>query len=327
MAGSAQELRRESERSRAELAATVEQLRLRITDATEDIRYKVSPEHIKSEVSDYVSQKTQSWIETLRLRAAENPMQAVVAGTAVAVPLLRLVRGFPLPLMMIGTGLLLSSKKMREGAARSAAPVVEKAGDILDETAERVRTLSGNVKDVLSSAQSQATGVANDAQSTAADLVDDLRSRVAQVTSAVDDKLRTGAEAARDVAAAAKELAATAPATTGRVIGDNAALIGGLGIAIGAIVAAALPETQAEAKAMGQASDNVKQLAGEAAQSGVRATRDATVSAADAAAESVTEADLGGHVSRMTQNMTDALKEGLDDVVSAALNPSQKPDS
>src|SRR6185312_9293019 len=103
MAGSAQELRRESERSRAELAATVEQLRLRISEATEDIRYKVSPEHIKSEVSGYVSHKTQSWVETLRLRAAENPMQAVVAGTAVAVPLLRLARGVPLPLMMIGT--------------------------------------------------------------------------------------------------------------------------------------------------------------------------------------------------------------------------------
>ena len=55
-------------------------------------------------------------------------------------------------------------------------------------------------------------------------------------------------------------------------------------IAIGAIIAAALPQTKAEAKVMGQASDSVKQAA-EAAQSGFWAAKDATMSAADAAAK------------------------------------------
>ena len=75
----------------------------------------------------------------------------------------------------------------------------------------------------------------------------------------------------KDTAAAAKDAAATAPARTSQVIGENAALIGGLGIAIGAIVAAALPQTKAEAKVMGRASDSVKEAAGEAAQSGFEA--------------------------------------------------------
>ena len=52
-----EELRRQSEQSRAELAATVEQLRARIADTAEEIRHKASPQHIKSEVSDYASQK------------------------------------------------------------------------------------------------------------------------------------------------------------------------------------------------------------------------------------------------------------------------------
>jgi len=55
MARSVKELRREFERSRAELAATVDQLRTRISNTAEDSRHKVSPEHIKSEVSDYIS--------------------------------------------------------------------------------------------------------------------------------------------------------------------------------------------------------------------------------------------------------------------------------
>ena len=78
---------------------------------------------------------------------------------------------------------------------------------------------------------------------------------------------------------------------------------------------------------MGQASDSVKQAAGEAAQSGFEAAKDATMSAADAAAKSVAEADLGGHASRMTQNMADKLKEAADDVVTAAFSPSRNPNT
>lgn len=101
MTRSVEELRRESERGRAELAATVDLLRERISNTSEDIRHKVSPQHIKSEVSDYISHKAQSWVDALM----ENPMQAIAAGTAVAVPVLRLARGFPLPLLMFGAGL------------------------------------------------------------------------------------------------------------------------------------------------------------------------------------------------------------------------------
>jgi len=47
----------------------------------------------------------------------ENPMQTIAASTAVAVPLLRLARGVPLPLLMIGAGLALASKAVRNRAA------------------------------------------------------------------------------------------------------------------------------------------------------------------------------------------------------------------
>jgi hypothetical protein len=154
----------------------------------------------------------------------------------------------------------------------------------------------------------------------------------------VTDKLRSGMDAAKDAigrarsaakdtAAAAKETAEMTPAKTRQVIGDNAALVGGLGIAIGAIIAAALPETKAENKVMAQASDRVKQAAGEAAQSGFEAAKDTTMSAVDAAAKSLAEADLGGHASRMTQNIADTVKEAADDVVTAAFNPSRNPNT
>ena len=141
MTRSVDELRRESERSRAELEVTVGQLREQISDTAEDIRHKVSPQHIKAEVSDYISHKTQSWVGALKQQAMDNPMQAIAAGTAVAVPLLRLVRGSPLPLLMIGAGLALTSKTVRDRAAEAAAPAMDKAREVLTTWPRRSKRL------------------------------------------------------------------------------------------------------------------------------------------------------------------------------------------
>src|ERR1700692_3918618 len=167
MARSVEELRRESELGRARVAGTVDQLTERITHTAEDLRYKVSPEGLKSEVSDFVSRKTQSWLGALKQQAMENPMQAIAAGTAVAVPVLRLARGFPLPLLMIGAGLALTSKTVRDRAAQAAAPAMDKASEMMNDAAERAQSLRSEVMDAASSARSQATGRANDVQDTA----------------------------------------------------------------------------------------------------------------------------------------------------------------
>src|ERR1700747_17811 len=132
MTRSVEELRREAERTRAELTATVDQLKAQITSTTEDIRYKVSPEGIKSEVSNFVGRKAQDLVEALKQQAMENPMQAVAAGMAGAGPVLRLGRGFPLPLLMIGAGLALNSKAVRGHAADIAAPALDRAKEMTD---------------------------------------------------------------------------------------------------------------------------------------------------------------------------------------------------
>ncbi|MEZ5763720.1 MAG: DUF3618 domain-containing protein [Xanthobacteraceae bacterium] len=94
---SVSELRRQSERTRSELTRTVEQLKGSISSTADDIRQKVSPENIKAEVKDYVADKSRSWFDGLKQQATDNPMQALAAGAAVGIPLLRMVRGVPLP--------------------------------------------------------------------------------------------------------------------------------------------------------------------------------------------------------------------------------------
>jgi hypothetical protein len=111
----------------------------------------------------------------------ENPLQAIVAGTAVAVPVLRLARGFSLPLLMIGAGLALTSKTVRDRATEAASPAIDRGRGVLDD-----------VKDGLSSAQSQASSMAKGAQAAAAGVADDLQRRTAEAASTVGDTLRSG---------------------------------------------------------------------------------------------------------------------------------------
>jgi hypothetical protein len=340
MTRSVEELRRDSEQSRAQLAATVDRLREQIADTAEDIRYKVSPENIKAEVSGFISHKTHGWMDALKQQAMDNPMQAIAAGTAIAVPAIRLARGFPLPLLMIGAGLALSSKTVRDRAAEAASPGIEKAREVIDEASERAQSLGDGMRNAMSHAERQAAGMASEARASAAGMADgasgmagDLRDRAAQTADAVSNRVRAGMDAASEMAkeqmervrSTATNAASAAPTAASKVIRDNAVLIGGLGVAIGAILAASLPSTRAEASVVGNASDRVKRAAGAAAQSGFEAAKDTVLSAADAAAKSVSEADLGGHASRITEDVTERLKEVAEDVVTTAFDPSRNP--
>jgi hypothetical protein len=336
MTRSVEELRRDSEQSRAQLAATVDRLREQIADTAEDIRYKVSPENIKAEVSGFISHKTHGWLDALKQQAMDNPMQAIAAGTAIAVPAMRLARGFPLPLLMIGAGLALSSKTVRDRAAEAAEPAIEKAREVIDAATERAQSMGDSMRKTMSLAERQAAGMAEETQESAAGMADaasgmagDLRDRATQAADAVAGKVKSGMDAASEMAKERMErvrsTATAAPAAASKMIRDNAALIGGLGVAIGAIIAASLPTTKAEAGVMGKASERVKRAAGSAAQSGFEAGKDAALSAADAAARSVSEADLGGHASRITEGVTERLKEVADDVVTTAFDPSRNP--
>src|SRR3954453_14610086 len=172
MTRSVEELRRESEQSRAQLAATVDRLKEQIADTAEDIRHKVSPESIKAEVTGFISHKTHDWLDTLKRQAMDNPMQAIAAGAAIAVPALRLARGVPLPLLMIGAGLVLSSKTVRDRAAEAASPGIEKAREVIDEATERAQSLGDDMRKAMSHAERQAAGMADEAQESAEGMAD-----------------------------------------------------------------------------------------------------------------------------------------------------------
>ncbi|XIA64385.1 hypothetical protein ACFIOY_36885 [Bradyrhizobium sp. TZ2] len=143
---------------------------------------------------------------------------------------------------------------------------------------------------------------------------------------AVAGKVRAGLDVASDMAKDTMERArstANNAATAGKMIRGKAALIGGLGVAIGAIRAASIPTTRAEAGAMGKASDRVKRAASTATQSGFEAAKDIALGGRRRGKERrrrrPRQARQPDHRGRDGQR----LKEVADDVVTAAFDPSR----
>jgi hypothetical protein len=342
MTRSVEELRQESERSRAELAATADKLRQQITSTAEDIRHKVSPQHVKSEISEFITHKAQGWAEALKQRAVQNPMEAVAAGAFVTVPMLRLARGFSLPLLMVGTGLALTSKTVRDKAAETASPLIDRGREMMHD-ASKASSLGRSAVDTASSVRHGMMGEVKDA---AAGVTDDLRNKAAETSATIADTLRNSmddaAQMANDtlkgarstvnrarstiseVGSATSDAVASASKNARQAIGENAALIGGFGIAIGALLAASLPKSQTEAAVIGPAADGAKRAAGSALQSGFEEVKEAAMSAAAAAVKGATDTNPQAPSSAPAGRMEgESSKPFAEDVATAAVNSAR----
>ena len=335
------ELRRESERTRAELSNTVETLRTTITDTADDIRQKVSPEHIKAEVSDYVAEKGRHWLDALKQQAMDNPMQALAAGTAIAVPAFKIIRSVPLPLLMIGAGLALTSPRVRDAVADkvSASLKTSDGGNVVDETAQMARDKWQSARDRAEGALDDARGavtaaaadvrdtaahVAGDLQQRATDLGDAARENLNAATETLSSKVNAASDAAREAfdTTRAKAAETFSAARTGAetVVRDNAVWVGGLGLAIGALIAASLPSTRIEQATLGDTSDALRKSAADAASEKFDEMKTAAMSAAETAAGKFSE--TGAEIGRTTEEVTGKLKTVAEDTITTAFEPS-----
>jgi hypothetical protein len=151
---SLQQIKRETEQTRAGLTNTVEQLKTSVADTASDIRQRISPDAIKAEVSDYIKSRGEQLLNDVTAAARRNPMQAVAVGASVAYPLLRLARAIPLPVLMVGAGLFFAGSKTGQSATQKASDVVS---DLSDEVVRRAREFGDQVGDSASAAKAYAS--------------------------------------------------------------------------------------------------------------------------------------------------------------------------
>jgi ElaB/YqjD/DUF883 family membrane-anchored ribosome-binding protein len=168
----------------------------------------------------------------------------------------------------------------------SAKATVSSGVDDLATQAAKVRSAATEASDQLSetgaaiarSASVSVDGLKEKLGAASDSAADALRGGVSAATSYVQDTANStvdfGANATRQMRDGAIKSSQNASNFIGDVIQQNPLLVGGIGLAIGALVASALPRTGAESGLMGDASANIQKRANEMASRGFEAAKE-----------------------------------------------------
>jgi ElaB/YqjD/DUF883 family membrane-anchored ribosome-binding protein len=246
-------------------------------------------------------------------------MLSMAAVAAVAVPALKLARAVPLPLWLIGAGFALASPRARNAIAGSLplGEIDRTVAATREQARSGLQTVQGRAQGAMAETRDAAAAKASDLREATSQMVDDVKDRAAGYADAVRDKvsatadmaqetLRTSQQKAAETLAATRQSAEAMARDAGSMVRDNAAVIGGIGLAIGALIAAALPSTAVERQTMGDASDALRDRA-----------VDEVKSAASDTAEKVSD--------RVTETLDQAakkLKTVTEKAVTTAFEPS-----
>lgn len=191
------EIRRETEQTRAGLTTTVEELRGTVANTATDIRNRLRPEAIKAEVSGYIKSRGEHLLQDIAEMARRNPMQAIAIGASVAYPTFRLARAIPLPILMIGAGLFLTGSKTGRDLARKTSDIAE---DLSNEARRRAHDLGDQVSQAAAALKDSATGHLNQASDALAGVTGQLRQAGAQAADTARAGMEAGSEAVQDTA-------------------------------------------------------------------------------------------------------------------------------
>jgi preprotein translocase subunit SecD len=141
---SLQQIKSETEQTRAGLTSTVEQLKTTVAETVSDIRHRISPDAIKAEVSNYIRSRGEQLMNDVTSAARRNPMQAVAVGASIAYPVLKIARAIPLPILMVGAGLFFAGSKTGQAATQKASDM---ATDLSEEMVRRAHDLRDQMQD------------------------------------------------------------------------------------------------------------------------------------------------------------------------------------
>ena len=275
------QLEREAEQTRAQIADTLEELRVRMT-----------PGEVVDQLVDYARAGSGGmFFRNLKAQAIHNPVPVALIGAG----LTWLMMGGRGPTAgQFGDAARSARRSMSETAANAAGAATRwggaatewgdtaaektaaasdqlagKARATADEWTERTRSVAGAAGDQVRDAKAR---LGEAASSTAASLRD--------AATSTSSKLRDAASSAYESSAESVDRAASAMRNSASAMGDRAAnkgleimeffkeqplALAGIGIALGAAIGAALPPTEAEDRLIGGAADDFKETAGSVA--------------------------------------------------------------
>jgi ElaB/YqjD/DUF883 family membrane-anchored ribosome-binding protein len=225
-------------------------------ETIQEIRRRMSPRYVMDQTKESVRRTSVSTSQTVMSKVKENPI----------------------PAAMVGVGLwLLFRGSDHEGDGRMRYTNERDFGrfDLDDEPS------------TVSRARAKASHAVDEARDKASHLADSAREKVSDVADTTREKVTEMADSTREtasrVADVARQKAYQARQQTHDLMRDSPLVAGLAAVALGAILAAAIPETEAENELLGEKRDHMLEQAKDLAREGV----DKAKRVASAAAESV----------------------------------------
>jgi ElaB/YqjD/DUF883 family membrane-anchored ribosome-binding protein len=292
MAERSEQLRRETEQTRARVAETLEELRARIT-----------PGQIVDQLVDYAGDSgAGEFFRNLGRQAVNNPIPVTLMGAGLA---WLMFAGKSSGSPMAGRGLMSEAAdtlgrwgsaagdasgelkdKTAELAAKSAETMRSTAGSLAEKSKSLGAAMSETAREATSGWRGTATRASDEAAATFRDTTSGISAVADEVGSgavALSDSAHSSYDAMSDKAASAYEDASEAAARAAAVARERAEamtqsaadasrsfmefckeqplVLAGIGLALGAVFGAALPGTRTENELMGETSDQLKERA------------------------------------------------------------------
>jgi len=245
---STEQLERETEQTRARLAETLEELKT------------MTPGRVLDEVLDYAKEGGGDLLRGLGRQVSDNPIPAALIGAG-------------LVWMMVGHGKTNGSTAPRtngngqstreaissatDSAIQMGSEFGSKAREMGSDIGERASDAAQSVKDTMQSAASSVSSTASAIGESASSAYD----RVAETATRAKWAVKDAAYSAKESAVALEESAVAATRSVFDFCKDQPLVLAGLGLAIGAALGAAIPETEAEDRLMGETADQLKEKA------------------------------------------------------------------
>ena len=317
------DLRARAEQSRARLTSTVEDLRTQVDSTATDLKERLSPSAIKADVVDYMRNSRDQFWARVEEGARKNPLQAVAIGAAVAYPAFKLLRAVPAPLLLIGAGLFLSRTSGQppealgsatDAAVAKARGAVDKAGGAIGRASDAARRTLHDTTDVIK----DAAGKAIDRTSASVSALSE------GVTGAADTANVGASETFGEIKSQDESPTQKARHTVNATLEQNPLVVAGIGLALGAVLAATFPATKAEKVVVGGAKDALRRATGEVAAKGVGVMQDAIGKATTAASEEGLSVE---GINAAGDTLQEKLRSVAEKGVEAALNQLPDPDN
>ena len=298
-------LQREAEAQRAGLANTLGQLRQGVTGQA-----------ISNEISGVVRDASLSLVKSFAESARSNPGAALLIGAGLT---MMLTRTSGSDVMSVANSAIRAAASAGGSVAGSVAGTVadtarsvagqasEKLGGAAGSVAGQVKGAVSGIANTVSATAGSANGAASGASAVAQGAIDEVRRTVHDGMAGAESLMKEGGQRVHELQDEAGRLAADTQQAMKKLFEEQPILVAALGTALGALIGAALPVSQAERQVLGKTGAQALDAGREAMDKAKSAVVEELDKAKATIGHQVEEAQLGQKAAEAAGRLVDAM--------------------